>query len=208
MKVDFDNSLLHKGKILVTASRANFAYSDQQLWRETLDFQITSGERIAIKGANGSGKTTLIRMILGDLQPSAGSIERADFKSIYIDQDYSLIDNSSTVYSQAWKYNSGGLPEHDIKTRLNRFLFTREYWDKPCINLSGGEKMRLALCSLAIATQAPDMIILDEPTNNLDIQNIGILTAAINEYRGTLLVISHDLHFLQEIGVDRELTLG
>lgn len=208
MKVDFDNSLLHKGKILVTASRANFAYSDQQLWSETLDFQITSGERIAIKGTNGSGKTTLIRMILGDLQPSAGSIERADFKSIYIDQDYSLIDNSSTVYSQAWKYNSGGLPEHDIKTRLNRFLFTREYWDKPCINLSGGEKMRLALCSLAIATQAPDMIILDEPTNNLDIQNIGILTAAINEYRGTLLVISHDLHFLQEIGVDRELALG
>jgi ATPase subunit of ABC transporter with duplicated ATPase domains len=208
MKIDFDNSSLHKGKILVTASKANFTYADQQLWNEALDFQITSGERIAIKGANGSGKTTLIRMILGELQPDAGSIERADFKSIYIDQDYSLIDNALTVYAQARKYNSGGLLEHDIKIRLNRFLFTREYWDKPCINLSGGEKMRLMLCSLAVATQAPDMIILDEPTNNLDIQNIGILTEAINEYRGTLLVVSHDTHFLQEINADGEINLG
>lgn len=208
MKVDFDNSPLHKGKILITASKANFAYTDQLLWSNALDFQITSGERIAIKGANGSGKTTLLRMILGELQPDKGSIERADFKSIYIDQDYSLIDNALTVYAQAQKYNSGGLQEHDIKIRLNRFLFTREYWDKPCINLSGGEKMRLMLCSLAVSTQAPDMIILDEPTNNLDIQNIGILTGAINEYRGTLLVVSHDAHFLQEINADREIILS
>lgn len=208
MKINFDNSSLHKGKILVTALKANYAYSEQQLWHETLDFQITSGERIAIKGPNGSGKTTLIRMIMGDLQPNAGSIERADFKFIYIDQDYSLIDNTLTVYAQARKYNSGGLQEHDIKTRLNRFLFTREYWDKPCVNLSGGEKMRLMLCSLAVAIQAPDMIILDEPTNNLDIQNIGILTEAINEYRGTLLVVSHDAHFLQDINVNREINLG
>lgn len=218
MKVDFDNSSLHKGKILVTAEHVNFTYGDQPLWHENLDFQITSGERIAINGTNGSGKTTLIRMILGELQPvtntgasnadAQGAIERADFKSIYIDQDYSLIDNALTVYEQAQRFNSGALQEHDIKIRLNRFLFTREYWDKPCMNLSGGEKMRLMLCSLAVATQAPDMIILDEPTNNLDIQNIGILTAAINEYRGTLLVVSHDAHFLREVGIERELLLG
>ncbi|MBO9616269.1 MAG: ABC-F family ATP-binding cassette domain-containing protein [Dyadobacter sp.] len=213
MKVDFDNSSLHKGKVLVTARHVNFVYGGQPLWHENLDFQLTSGERIAIKGTNGSGKTTLIRMILGDLQPMASTgapaiMERADFKSIYIDQDYSLINNALTVYEQAQQFNSGALQEHDIKIRLNRFLFTREYWDKPCINLSGGEKMRLMLCSLAVATQAPDMIILDEPTNNLDIQNIGILTAAINEYRGTLLVVSHDAHFLREIAVEREILLS
>lgn len=210
MKVDFDNSALHKGKILVKAEHINFAYADRALWSRDLDLQITSGERIAIKGTNGSGKTTLIRMILGDLKAPAdtmATIERADFKSIYIDQDYSLIDNALTVYEQAQQFNSGALQEHDIKIRLNRFLFTREYWDKPCANLSGGEKMRLMLCSLAVAIQAPDMIILDEPTNNLDIQNIGILTAAINEYRGTLLVVSHDLHFLREIGIEREILL-
>lgn len=217
MKIDFDNSSLHKGKILVTAEHLNFAYGDQPLWNENLDFQITSGERIAIKGPNGSGKTTLIRLIQGDVPhagtattdaATAGRIERADFKSVYIDQDYSLIDNTLTVYELAQKFNSGALREHDIKIRLNRFLFNREYWDKPCINLSGGEKMRLMLCSLAVATQAPDMIILDEPTNNLDIQNVGILTSAINEYRGTLLVVSHDAHFLREIGIEREILLS
>ncbi|MCF0071072.1 ATP-binding cassette domain-containing protein [Dyadobacter sp. CY261] len=207
MKVDFDNSSLHKGKILVTAEHVNFTYDDEPLWQNSIDFEITSGERIVIKGANGSGKTTLIRMILGELQPTSGSIGGADFKSIYIDQHYSLIDNTLTVYEQAQQFNSGALQEHDIKTRLNRFLFTKEYWDKRCANLSGGEKMRLMLCSLAIANQAPDMIILDEPTNNLDIQNIGILTAAINEYRGTLLVVSHDAHFLREINVGREMML-
>lgn len=208
MKVDFDNSALHKGKILVTADHVNFAYGERPLWQENLDFRITSGERIAIKGANGSGKTTLIRMILGELSPATGAVERADFKAVYIDQDYSLIDNALSVYEQAQKFNSGILQEHDIKIRLNRFLFTREYWDKPCAGLSGGEKMRLMLCSLAVATQAPDMIILDEPTNNLDIQNIGILTAAINEYRGTLLVVSHDVHFLGEIGIEHEMEPG
>lgn len=208
MKIDFDNSSLHKGKILVTATHANFGFGEQPIWAKPLDFQITSGERIAIKGVNGSGKTTLIRLILGELQPRSGTIECADFKSIYIDQDYSLIDNALSVYEQARQFNTGALQEHDIKIRLNRFLFTREYWDKRCGSLSGGEKMRLMLCSLAIATQAPDLIILDEPTNNLDIQNIGILTTAISEYRGTLLVVSHDAHFLRETNVEREILLA
>jgi ATPase subunit of ABC transporter with duplicated ATPase domains len=181
MKMGFDNSALHKGKILVTAIEVNFGYNDQLLWKQALNFQITSGERIVIKGLNGSGKTTLIKMILGELKPRSGTMESVAVKAIYIDQDYSLINNKLNVYEQAQQFNSGVLQEHDIKIRLNRFLFTKEYWDKPCKALSGGEKMRLMLCSLTISNQAPDIIILDEPTNNLDIQNIEILTAAINE---------------------------
>ncbi|MDB4999336.1 MAG: transporter related [Mucilaginibacter sp.] len=172
MKMDFDNSALHKGKILITAKDVNFGYGDQLLWKQALNFQITSGERIVVKGLNGSGKTTLIKMILGELEPRSGTIDRSGVKAIYIDQDYSLIDNKLSVYEQAQQYNSGVLQEHDIKIRLNRFLFTKEYWDKPCKALSGGEKMRLMLCSLTISNQAPDIIVLDEPTNNLDIQNI------------------------------------
>jgi ATPase subunit of ABC transporter with duplicated ATPase domains len=112
------------------------------------------------------------------------------------------------VYEQAQQYNSGAFQEHDIKMRLNRFLFTNAYWDKPCGALSGGEKMRLMLCSLTISNQAPDIIILDEPTNNLDIQNTEILTAAINDYRGTLIVISHDEYFLKQINVEHGIVLG
>jgi ATPase subunit of ABC transporter with duplicated ATPase domains len=207
MKMDFDNSALHKGKILVTAKEVNFAYHDLPLWENLLNFQLTGGERVAINGPNGSGKTTLIKMILGNVQPRSGILDRAAIKTIYIDQDYSLIDNELSVYEQAQQANSGALQEHEIKVRLNRFLFTKNYWDKPCRVLSGGEKMRLMLCSLTINNHAPDMIILDEPTNNLDIQNIEILTTAINDYKGTLLVVSHDAYFLKQINVEHSVTL-
>ena len=224
MKIDLDNSALHKGKVLITARDVNFGYDDHLLWKEGLSFQVRHGERIAIKGLNGSGKTTLIKMILGELQPRSGiidsiiaiktidsgaikTIDNVSVKTIYIDQDYSLIDDRLTVVEQVERFNSGSLQEHEIKIRLNRFLFTKDWWDKPCRTLSGGEKMRLILCSLTISDQAPDMIILDEPTNNLDIQNIEILTTAIRDYAGTLLVISHDEYFEKQIKVERSISL-
>ncbi|UYQ91731.1 ATP-binding cassette domain-containing protein [Chitinophaga horti] len=207
MKIDLDHSHLHKGKVLITAKDLNYAYGDKPLWPTALNFQLRSGERWALNGPNGSGKTTLIRLILGTLAPTAGLLERAEMNALYIDQDYSLVQGDISVYEQAQTFNSGALEEYEIKTRLNRFLFTRADWDKPCNALSGGEKMRLLLCCLTIGNQAPDLIILDEPTNNLDIQNIGILTAAVNEYKGTLILVSHDARFLQETGVGQELLL-
>lgn len=207
MKFGFDNSLLHKGKILFNAKGINYCYDDEFLWRQNLDIQITSGERIALKGANGSGKTTLIKIILGKLEPIVGVVSRAENKSVYIDQDYSIINSKLKVYDQAQEFNTTALQEHDIKMRLNRFLFTREDWDKPCNVLSGGERMRLMLCCITIDNQSPDIIILDEPTNNLDIQNIEILTTAINEFKGTLIVISHDEYFLEQINIERTILL-
>lgn len=208
MKMNFDNSTLHNGKVLITATAVNFGYGNQLLWKDSLTFQIKSGERIAIKGLNGSGKTTLIKMILGEITPRTGNLNRAEIKTVYIDQDYSLIDNTLNVYEQAQQYNSGGLQEHEVKIRLNRFLFTQKYWEKPCAALSGGEKMRLMLCSLTINNQAPDIIVLDEPTNNLDIMNIEILTTAINQYKGTLLVVCHDEHFLKQIKIEHAILLN
>jgi len=203
MKFGFDNSALHKGKILFTANDINFGYDNKPLWKNNLTFQITSGERIALKGKNGSGKTTLINLILGNLEPQTGTIYRAENKSVYIDQDYSLLDNALKVYEQAQQFNTSALQEHEVKIRLTRFLFTKNDWDKPCIALSGGERMRLLLCCLSINSKSPDIIILDEPTNNLDIQNVEILTTAINEYQGTLIVVSHDETFLEQVNVER-----
>ena len=208
MKIGFDDSVLHTGKILVTAKELNYGYTDHMLWQQPLNFQLTSGQRMAIKGGNGSGKTTLIQLMLGTLQPSSGTITRAASNVIYMDQDYSLIDNNASVYGQAQQFNTGHLQEHEVKSRLTHFLFTKEYWDKPCAALSGGEKMRLILCCLTIGSEAPDMIILDEPTNNLDIQNTEILTAAINAYQGTVIVVSHDTYFLEQIGVEEVMELG
>lgn len=207
MKFGLNNSALHTGKFLVKAMGVNFTYHTQVLWKDNLNFQITSGERIAIQGQNGSGKTTLIKMLLGELNPAIGLLQIADFHAVYIDQDYSMVNNTLTVYEQVQQFNNAALQEHEIKSRLNRFLFAKDDWDKVCCSLSGGERMRLLLCCITIKNMAPDMILLDEPTNNLDIQNIEILTAALNEYRGTLIVVSHDAIFLEQMNIQRIISL-
>lgn len=207
MKFGFDHSSLHKGKILFKADDINYSYNNHPLWNKNLTFEITSGERLVLKGLNGSGKTTLIKIITGKTGVKTGTVYLAESKSVYIDQDYSLIDNQLKVYEQVQQLNVSALQEHELKTRLNRFLFTKDDWDKSCSALSGGEKMRLILCCLTISNQAPDIIILDEPTNNLDIQNIEILTAAINEYEGTLIVVSHDETFLEQANIKRTIQL-
>lgn len=142
------------------------------------------------------------------LTPSTGEIKRADFKWIYLDQNYSKIDVDSSIEELADSYNINSLPEHEVKIRLNRFLFPSSTWDKSCKTLSGGEKMRLYLCCLMISNQTPDLIILDEPTNNLDITNMQILTQTIRNYQGSLLVISHDKHFVNEVGITGEINIG
>lgn len=207
MKFGFDNATSHAGKRLFTATGINFRYGARNLWQEPLNLHVAGGERIALKGQNGSGKTTLINLILGHLVPGIGSVYRADCTAIYVDQDYSLLDGQLSVFDQAQHFNASALPEHDVKIRLNRFLFPKDDWDKPCSALSGGERMRLMLCCLTMGRRSPDMIILDEPTNNLDIANIEILTAAINAYHGTLVVVSHDEVFLEQIKIERVMML-
>lgn len=208
MKFGFNSSTLHKGKVLFTAENINFKYENSDfIWQTNLNMQILSGSRIAVKGSNGSGKTTFIKILLGNLEPQHGTVFRKESTSVYIDQDYSLINNHLKVYEQAQQFNTLNLEEHEVKIRLNRFLFPQNTWDKPCSALSGGERMRLMLCCLSIGSQSPDIIVLDEPTNNLDIQNIEILTNAINDYQGTLLVISHDETFLDHIKIDQTINL-
>lgn len=208
IKFGFDHSTLHTGKILFTATNINFNYvGKESVWKKNMSLQLTSGERIALHGKNGSGKTTLIKLILGQFTPTVGTVWRAINNAVYIDQDYSSVNTDLNIYEQAQQFNTSALQEHDIKIRLNRFLFTKEDWGKPCSTLSGGERMRLLLCCLTIRHQAPDLIILDEPTNNLDIQNMEILTKAIHEYQGTLLVVSHDDYFLQQLRIERRIEL-
>ncbi len=207
MKIGFDNSALHRGKVLFKANDINFAYGSSPVWTDNLTMQIVSGERIALKGRNGSGKTTLINLITGKAEPGTGSVYRSENKAVYVDQDYSLLDNRLSVYEQAQQFNIAALQEHEVKIRLSRFLFSKNDWDKSCGTLSGGERMRLMLCCLTIYSKSPDILVFDEPTNNLDIQNVEILTAAINEYQGTLIVVSHDETFIEQIGIDRIIEL-
>ena len=237
LKTDFNSSSLHTGKTLVTAKEINFGYyptlndNDSQnendcpsendtscsngnnppaqlLWQTPISFQLKSGDRLRIEGTNGSGKTTLLKIITGQLQPQEGTLTRADFSYVYLNQEYSIIDDRNSILEQAYAFNSRNLPEHEIKIILNRYLFPASEWDKSCRKLSGGEKMRLAFCCLMISNNTPDMFILDEPTNNLDIQSIEIVTTTIKNYAGTVIAISHDNYFIQEIGIDQSIALS
>lgn len=207
MKFDFDHSHLHKGKILFNAMSVNIRFTNKELWTEPLNLIIRSGERWQINGLNGSGKTSLLKLISGKLLPDIGEVHRADYSFVYIDQTYSIVDTDLSVYELAETFNKENLEEHEIKTRLNRFLFPGSYWQKPCKVLSGGERMRLTLCCFSIMGKAPDMMVLDEPTNNLDIQNVEVLTEAIQSYEGTLAVVSHDQMFIDEIDIDKKIYL-
>lgn len=207
IKVGFSQSTLHEGKQLISIKEINYSYNSTPIWKSPLSFEIRNGDRLAIIGDNGSGKSTLIKLILGQLQPDRGEVRRANFTAMYLDQDYSLIQNEVSIYDQAESYNNNSLPEHEVKTILNRFLFKSDDWKKMGVSLSGGERMRLSLACLSLSSKTPDIIALDEPTNNLDIENISILTNAINEYHGTVLVISHDQTFLDQVGIKSSLEL-
>ncbi len=202
LKIDLRKSNLHKGKILLDVKDLNFSYNNQPLWSSPLTFQVRSGDRICIKGNNGSGKTTLVKILIGLLPPLTGTLYRSDFQFLYIDQSYSVINNSLSVLEQVQQFNDRLLPEHDLKMLLHYHQFPRDIWDRPCAALSGGEKMKLILCCVAISNNAPDMIILDEPTNNLDMYSQEIITEAVKTYEGTVILISHDEYFIREINIE------
>ena len=186
LKIDFDDAQLHDGKLLVRADGLNFEYAPgRPLWREPLALEIRSGERIRLTGDNGTGKTTLVRLLTGELEPTAGRIGRANFSSsICLDEQYSRVNTPQSVLELAQSCNHGDLQDHELKLRLHRALFGQQMWDKRCDTLSGGERMRLCLCSLMIANHVPDLFVLDEPTNNLDLSSLAILTRTVRNYRG------------------------
>lgn len=209
IKVVFDPAKVHKGKLLFEAKQLQVRYNDVPLWTEPgIDFRITSGDRVHINGLNGSGKSTLLKLFLGRLEPNGGQVYRAESSILYLDQDYTAINPTESVLEQAQESNLHGLEQHEVKTLLARHLFYEYDWDKPGQVLSGGECMRLLLCKMAIRQEAPDVLVLDEPTNNLDLFSLEILTDAIRDYKGTLIVVSHDASFVDELALTKTLMLS
>ncbi|NML38785.1 ABC-F family ATP-binding cassette domain-containing protein [Chitinophaga sp. G-6-1-13] len=206
LKIDIKAPELNPGALLIDMAAVNFRYGDRLLWNN-LSFQIKSGERVQIEGENGSGKTTLLKIITRELEPFEGSYNSSAFSYFYLDQDYSMIDPKLSVYEQIQAYNKRGLEEHELKELLVYSQFNPAAFDKKCAGLSGGERMKLSLSCLLVSNQAPDLLILDEPTNNLDIQSLEVLTLAVKNFEGTLLVISHDDYFISEIGIDYSISL-
>ena len=207
LKINLKSSDLHPGKILMEATGINYSYGPAPLWTP-ISFQIKSGDRIHIEGENGSGKTTLLKIMTKQLEVTSGEYFRADFSYLYLDQDYTMINANLSIYDQVQEYNTNGLQEHEIKAMLIYAQFDKESFDRKCDGLSGGEKMKLSLCCLSVSNEAPDVLILDEPTNNLDVKSLEVLTLAVKNFEGTLLVISHDEYFTKEIGLRGSIVLS
>ncbi len=162
-------------------------------------------ERIALLGRNGAGKTTLLRTIAGELEPVAGEVT-VHVPLRFLPQRLDVLDDGLTVVENVARF-APGATNNRVRARLARFLFRGARADQPAGTLSGGERFRAALAALMLAEPAPQLLILDEPTNNLDMASVRQLTTALESYEGALLVASHDLPFLDSIGITRRLLL-
>jgi ATP-binding cassette subfamily F protein 3 len=172
---------------------------------EDLSFEIYTGQRTAIIGPNGMGKTTLLKLALGQIEPTSGTIAIKPSLSIgYLDQAGAELDSENTVLEEASSVIPELLPEQ-MRKKLGAFLFVKDDAFKKVSDLSGGERNRLALCKLVLSE--PEVLILDEPTNHLDIPSIEALENALQNYTGTIIAISHDRFFLDRIA-QRLIVLG
>lgn len=178
---------------------------DSAVLFENLNLEVLTGHRLGIIGPNGCGKTTLLKLALGYEQPTSGQIELTPNVSVgYLDQAGAELDDENTVLEEAAKALPDALPEQ-VRGRLGAFLFSQEDVFKKVGQLSGGERNRLALCKLVLSE--PQVLILDEPTNHLDIPSIEALENALQNYTGTVIIVSHDRFLLDKV-VDKLLVLG
>ncbi len=173
-----------------------FQYGDEAIF-QNITVHASRGERIALTGPNGVGKTTLLKTITGALVPSAGNIQIGTNVQIgYYDQEQKQLTPSKTVLDQLWD-EYPDIDEKDIRTVLGNFLFSGDDVKKPVHSLSGGEKARLSMARLMM--QNANFLILDEPTNHLDIDSKEVLEAALMDFPGTILFVSHDRYFINKL---------
>jgi ATPase subunit of ABC transporter with duplicated ATPase domains len=199
-----------KGRNLIDIQGANLKIGNQSLI-DDISLHVVYGDRVVISGSNGSGKSSLIKAILGIgdetspiLLESGEVLVSQGMKVVYLDQNYDLLDRNKTVLGNMQAANSS-LDYQLLRQQLGNFLFLNDEVNKSASVLSGGELARLALAIVGISEI--DLLVLDEPTNNLDIETVEQIVEALDEYQGALLVISHDLNFLSRINITKALKL-
>ncbi|MBK8802922.1 MAG: ATP-binding cassette domain-containing protein [Fibrobacteres bacterium] len=194
------NEAERSGRKVLEAKDVSFWWGDRPLLKN-IDTIVTRGEKVAILGPNGSGKTTLLRVLLGELPPKSGSIVTGtNLEILYFDQMRSQIDPEATVRDNIAEGREsvtiGGVQRH-VVTYLQDFLFSRETALQKAGSLSGGERNRLLLARLF--TRSANVLVLDEPTNDLDMETLDLLESLLVEFDGTVLLVSHDREFLDNV---------
>jgi len=171
-----------------------------------VDLVVRGPERIAVVGRNGAGKTSLLRTLLG-MEPARAGRSEVLVPCRYLPQGVDLLDPDRSVLENV-RAAAPDAPVQQVRAQLARFLFRGGAVDQLVGTLSGGERWRATLASLLLATPAPQLLVLDEPTNNLDLASVEHLTEALEAYRGALVVVSHDAAFLADLRLDRTLEIG
>ncbi|TDD57304.1 ABC-F family ATP-binding cassette domain-containing protein [Nonomuraea terrae] len=200
IRVDLPCTAVPPGRAVLTLDDLELAHGAR-----VGSFHAHGPERIALIGRNGAGKTTLLRTIAGELEPVGGQAQ-AHVPLRFLPQRLDVLDGESTVAENVASF-APAATNNRIRARLARFLFRGARADQRADTLSGGERFRATLAALMLAEPAPQLLMLDEPTNNLDMASVRQLTSALESYEGALIVAGHDLSFLESIGITRWLLL-
>lgn len=209
VKIQFRQAIPSGNEVLRVAGLSK-AFGDKKLF-ENMSFLIKKGERVFIIGKNGSGKSTLLKMLVGESELTSGVIEAGYNVEIgYFDQQNQNLTESNTALDELWN----AYPEKrefEIRSALARFRFSAEDCEKNVSMLSGGERARLTLAKLILSPM--NLLILDEPTNHLDIMSREALEKALDEFGGTILIVSHDRYLVNKLAtriieIDNERTTG
>jgi len=201
IRVDLPYTAVPPGRDVLTLMDLELAYGA----RVKGGFDLRGPERVALIGRNGAGKTTLLRTIAGELAPVSGEAH-AQVPLRFLPQRLDVLDDELSVAENVARF-APAATNNRVRARLARFLFRGARADQKAATLSGGERFRAALAALMLAEPAPQLLMLDEPTNNLDMASVRQLTSALESYEGALIVASHDLPFLESIGITRWLLL-
>ena len=189
--------------IPIKCNNLTFGYDEENLLYEDLNFDLTRGEKLLVVGENGIGKTTLLRLIMGYLTPIEGSIEITDKTDIaYYAQEHEILDNNKTILEN---FANFGLADYEIRRMLGSFLFSGDDIFKKVEVLSPGERSRVALAKISLT--GANTLLLDEPTNHLDPMTQLIISETFKNYEGTMLVVSHNLDFVDNLNINRMLLL-
>ena len=191
-------------KEIVRVENLHFAYGDQVIFSD-FNFTMRTGERVRLVGDNGAGKTTLLKIICGKLHAATGNVKTYG-RIAYLNQDLSLLNPDKSVVENI--VECAGILTHDAHAIAANFGFRGDASRKLVKFLSGGELLRATLAAVLGDKNQPDLLILDEPTNNLDIKSTNVLESALNQYRGAILIVSHDEMFVRNIDISRTVKIA
>ena len=189
--------------IPIKCNNLTFGYDEENLLYENLNFDLSRGEKLLVVGENGIGKTTLLRLIMGYLKPLEGNIEITEKTDIaYYAQEHEILEPNKTILEN---FANFGLADYEIRRMLGSFLFSGEDIFKKVEVLSPGERSRVALAKISLT--GANTLLLDEPTNHLDPMTQLIISDTFKNYEGTMLVVSHNLDFVDNLNINRMLLL-